>query len=425
MTAPKEIEFKFENLANTQLKFIATENAETILLKLKTLCKLLDIQVGAVERVEIIDEYFDDNEYTLQNNRCALRRRKLESGKHRVTMKFAQEASAARGLQRLEDEFECDDQEFRSILNNPDWISRRFKERFGFEISCRRLIKMLTVTNRRTKAPLVTKAAAYEFCHDKFYYFDENEGNYSEYYAEIEIELAGQHLLEDVQLEKLTDAITQLLNYAPNPKTKFERGIERFVNRAEDIETVYAVAIDIIGYSRRQADSQKQMIQKLNHYIKEAIRAVRGHGAEQSVIYLPTGDGMIMVFDSRPETLVPIVCNVQKEIKRYNQSRAEADRFEFRTGLHSGQVFKFSDVNENLNFAGNGINIAQRVMSLGDRWHILATQAGYEAMGNVKTENNHYFKPVGRYSIKHGDEIEVYNVYSQQDRCGNPAAPLK
>ena len=40
-------------------------------------------------------------------------------------------------------------------------------------------------------------------------------------------------------------------------------------------------------------------------------------------------------------------------------------------GIHSGPVNEISDLNEQANIAGAGINFAQRVMDCGDAGHIL------------------------------------------------------
>ena len=43
-------------------------------------------------------------------------------------------------------------------------------------------------------------------------------------------------------------------------------------------------------------------------------------------------------------------------------------------GIHSGPVNEITDLNEQSNIAGGGINIAQRVMDCGDAGHILLSK---------------------------------------------------
>ena len=424
--APKEIEYKFASLANTQLKFFSTENAEVFLDKLSTLCDILDINFGKSKQIEIIDEYFDDKNFTLKTRGCSFRRRHLDNDEHLVTLKSGKNESVESGIQqRFEDEFKCDVKEFKNILNDINWVSQRISERFGIDLHCGRLHRILTVTNRRTSVSITTKAAEYTLCYDKYYFYDE-EKDYSEYFAEIEIELSGQHLLKDIQLDKLRNAVTKLFNYIPNPETKLERGLGRNAKGSQGTKTVLVMAFDIVEFANKSIDVQKQMIQKLNRYTKAAIIEIRGSGAEHNVIYLPTGDGMIMLFEDRPETIIPIVFSVQKKIKSSNdgdRGKEQINKFSFRTGLHSGEVFKYSDVNENLNFAGNGINLAQRLVSLGDKWQILATQQGYEKMGKGINDISSYFNYIGSYSFKYDGDMEVYNVHGH-GKGGNPSVPI-
>ena len=45
-----------------------------------------------------------------------------------------------------------------------------------------------------------------------------------------------------------------------------------------------------------------------------------------------------------------------------------------RMGVHSGPVNEITDLNEQANIAGAGINMAQRVMDCGDAGHILLSK---------------------------------------------------
>ena len=49
-----------------------------------------------------------------------------------------------------------------------------------------------------------------------------------------------------------------------------------------------------------------------------------------------------------------------------------------RMGIHSGPVNEVTDLNEQANIAGAGINIAQRIMDCGDAGHILVSKHAAE-----------------------------------------------
>lgn len=419
--AKNEIEFKFVSVSNTQIKFVPIDSNETIFRKVRGLCSILEIHLGQMDQGNIDDEYYDCDGI-LQKHGISCRRR-IHNGQRLVTFKVKQKGIADGAVHRLEDEFELSDDEFRKFVDNASQVSKRISERLDINLELTGKIRnILTIHNERTVIPLRTSKASYKFCFDKYHYFYPQDGIFSEYQAEVEIELDDGELPDDPQLKKFRDAIIEIFGYTTSDKSKLERGLERMVGANDGVENIYSIGLDIIGYSIKTAEVQKQMIQHLNRVSKLAIRDIRGDGSEKDVIYLPTGDGMIMIFKDKPDSILPIVFNIQRRVKSDNRIDSEAS-YSFRTGLHSGPVFMYSDVNENNNFAGNGINYVQRVMSLGDEWHILATGAASEAMGKTKKENERYFHDIDYYDIKHGDRIHVFNVFSQEENTGNPRKP--
>jgi hypothetical protein len=91
-------------------------------------------------------------------------------------------------------------------------------------------------------------------------------------------------------------------------------------------------------------------------------------------------------------------------------------------GIHSGPVNEISDLNEQANIAGAGINIAQRVMDCGDAGHILLSK-------HVAEDLEHYdrWRPLlhdlGTCEVKHGVRVEITNLYSGE--LGNAELPKK
>jgi TolB-like protein/Flp pilus assembly protein TadD len=91
-------------------------------------------------------------------------------------------------------------------------------------------------------------------------------------------------------------------------------------------------------------------------------------------------------------------------------------------GIHSGPVNEITDLNEQANIAGAGINIAQRVMDCGDAGHILLSK-------RVADDLEHYpqwrslLHELGECEVKHGARIGVVNFYS--DEIGNSQIPKK
>ena len=132
------------------------------------------------------------------------------------------------------------------------------------------------------------------------------------------------------------------------------------------LEIAHVLFMDIVGYSKLLVDEQREALHGLNHLVlqTEAVREAEGTG---SLMRLPTGDGMALVFTSSMEA--PVECALQ-----LSRALRAQPSLPLRMGIHSGPVQHVSDVNGRENIAGAGINIAQRVMDCGDTGHILVSK---------------------------------------------------
>ena len=172
--------------------------------------------------------------------------------------------------------------------------------------------------------------------------------------------------------------------------------------------------LDIVGYSKLLADEQKELIQELNQIVRQT-RQFQAAEAGGKLTRLPTGDGMVLVFTNNPEA--PVDCAL--EISQQLQSRPQ---LKLRMGIHSGPVNPVADVNNQANFAGAGINVAQRVMSCGDAGHILLSKHFAEDLEHYAHWRSH-LHDIGRVRVKHGARIPIVNFYT--DQLGNAALPAK
>src|SRR6266545_1657865 len=93
-----------------------------------------------------------------------------------------------------------------------------------------------------------------------------------------------------------------------------------------------------------------------------------------------------------------------------------------RMGIHTGAVYRVADINANLNVAGGGINIAQRVMDSGDAGHILVSQAVADVVGQLSQWSGS-LHDLGEHPVKHGVRIRLYSLHTPE--FGNPARPSK
>jgi len=179
-------------------------------------------------------------------------------------------------------------------------------------------------------------------------------------------------------------------------------------------EIGHVLFIDIVGYSKLLINEQSDQLQKLKQIVRgtEQFQLAEAQG---KLLRLPTGDGGALVFRTSPEAPVRCAIEIGKELKRHPELRV-------RMGIHSGPVNEITDLNEQANIAGAGINIAQRVMDFGDAGHILLSQHVADDLEQYPQWRS-LLHDLGECEVKHGVRVRAVNFYS--DDLGNPAMPEK
>jgi class 3 adenylate cyclase len=155
------------------------------------------------------------------------------------------------------------------------------------------------------------------------------------------------------------------------------------------LEIGHVLFIDIVGYSKLLITEQSDQLQTLRQILRG--RAVPAH-REKALLRLPTGDGGALVFRTSPEAPALCALEIGKELKRHPELR-------IRMGIHSGPVNEITDLNEQANIAGAGINIAQRVMDCGDAGHILLSKRVAEDLAPYPKWNP-YLHDLGECEVK-------------------------
>src|SRR5438132_5016304 len=179
-------------------------------------------------------------------------------------------------------------------------------------------------------------------------------------------------------------------------------------------EIGHVLFIDIVGYSKLLINQQSEQMQTLREIVR-GTEQFRLAEAEGKLLRLPTGDGGALVFRTSPEAPVRCALEISKELKKHPELRV-------RMGIHSGAVNEITDLNEQANIAGAGINIAQRIMDCGDAGHILLSRHVAEDL-----EQYRQWQPclhdLGECEVKHGARVHVVNLYTEE--LGNPELPEK
>jgi TolB-like protein/class 3 adenylate cyclase/Tfp pilus assembly protein PilF len=180
------------------------------------------------------------------------------------------------------------------------------------------------------------------------------------------------------------------------------------------LEIAHLLLIDVVGYSKLLVNEQVELLQELSQLVRstECFQAAEKKG---KLIRLPTGDGMALLFFRSPEE--PVQCALQ-----IGQALKDHPNIQLRMGIHSGPVNEVPDVNDRLNIAGAGINIAQRVMDCGDAGHILLSKHVADDLAQYRHWKPH-LQDLGECEVKHGLRLHIVNLC--KEGVGNPALPEK
>src|SRR5438874_10853162 len=181
-----------------------------------------------------------------------------------------------------------------------------------------------------------------------------------------------------------------------------------------ELEIRHVLFVDIVGYTKLLIHEQLEHLEKLRD-IARATETFRAAQREGKLMRLPTGDGGALVFRTSPEEPAKCALEIACELKKHPE-------LQVRMGIHSGPVKEVTDLSEQGNIAGAGINIAQRVMDCGDAGHILVSKRVADDL-----ENYAQWRPLlhdlGACEVKHGISLALFNLYSSE--IGNPEQPKK
>src|SRR5947199_5430866 len=179
-------------------------------------------------------------------------------------------------------------------------------------------------------------------------------------------------------------------------------------------EIGHILFVDIVGYSKLLIGEQTEVVRQLKQIVAECEQ-VRFAERQKTLIFLPTGDGMALVFRESAEAPAQCALEIAEALKNH-------PRVQLRMGNHSGPVNLLTDVNNRANVAGAGVNMAQRVMDCGDAGHILLSKHVAEDLENYGRWRP-YLRDLVECEVKHGVRVSLVNFCS--DNIGNPKTPEK
>ena len=167
--------------------------------------------------------------------------------------------------------------------------------------------------------------------------------------------------------------------------------------------------LDIAEYSKKAVADQLQLKQAFNLVLSKALDEVPARDR----IILDTGDGAAVTFMGDPEDALFAAMSVRDMAATQLSAMGLAGHsggLPVRLGVNLGPVRLVKDLNGQMNIIGDGINVAQRVMSFARPGQLLVSRSFYEVVSCLSRDYLALFRHEGSRTDKHVREHEVYSV---------------
>ncbi len=178
------------------------------------------------------------------------------------------------------------------------------------------------------------------------------------------------------------------------------------------------VFLDVIDYSKKSDADQIEVKIQFNDLINRSLKGI----ALNDRIILDTGDGVAIAYMGSPEDAMFVALTIRDGILKINLYSPTP--LYVRFGINLGPVRIVTDINGQPNIIGDGINVAQRIMSFAQPNQILVSRSYYEVTSRLTVEFSEMFDYSGVKHDKHVREHEVYSVRPHKDTVINGSQPI-
>ena len=163
------------------------------------------------------------------------------------------------------------------------------------------------------------------------------------------------------------------------------------------------VFLDIVEYSKKPVAEQIVFKERLNTLLTAALVDI----SPNDRIILDTGDGAALSFLGDPEEALFVSLTLRDALVA---AQPIGPQMKMRVGINLGPVKLIKDINGQPNIIGDGINVAQRIMSFAQPGQILSSRSYYEVASRIADDYGQLFHYEGSRTDKHVREHEVYEV---------------
>jgi class 3 adenylate cyclase len=418
-----EAEIKFIQAANTQIKFYNRNVQVDIFNKIGGLLAALDVQVEKKvsslreKPAKRIDTYFDQG-WHLADNDCSLTIRThpdRQRGARRpdlLIFKHGEHSGLMNGIRfltRRELRIELKEGERETLLKTgitlaqlsqyfpdadlPDDDDTVFRGKGSAHI-------------RRSVYQIKADDKPYRLSVDRYYFYNDELDKFSETFTEIEIEIRHEGGDFHPKIKQIADILQAMFEVRAEPVSKYSRFRE--FSTTDNFEEFYFIGFDLVSYSLSPSWTQKQIVQLFHKIIKDQVLATISSRDNQP-IKISIGDGAVIAARVDWTSILRLIKRIEETVAR-NNAKQNARIIEYRTAVHFGPVFRFTDLNDMISVAGNGINIVNRILAETGGGEVIISSAAHRRIVDAVPNDASKFKDIGTRRVKHDVELHLYRL---------------
>lgn len=165
------------------------------------------------------------------------------------------------------------------------------------------------------------------------------------------------------------------------------------------------LCVDIVEHSRKLEFDQFHRKARLQGILQAALQNI----PEGDRVILDTGDGAAIAFFGAPEEALTVALFIADGIEK-DEGLHPQDPIELRSCIHLGPVRVMNDINGIVHFVGDGLNAAQRIMSMARPGNTVVSRQYFDIVAPENPDAFRMLTPLGKRTDREGREYELFVV---------------
>ena len=406
------------NKIETQHKLQTIQTKKAVLKNLKILCKHLNIKYCArcIQNESLKDVYWDDTNFTLNKNDLYLRERYKSYSPKKTKKKRPQcEAklcSNEKSKNLLSPPIKSKD--FDIMKSNSSTLIKYLKGQgiensVSLEQELEQIEEKFHIKNKRTIINIETDCHPYTFFYDRYYYHFIKNKKYSEVFTEIEIKEdsrtnLGKPDIKDQQIDALKEILKLTHHFSEDNTSKYKRGVQLLEN---PFTCKNIIAFHLSTNKNTQNNQIQSTIQSFSHVLKKCINKTLKL-SKKNIKIISYGHALIILFDKQESNIIDFLCKLKEKMIKTQEN--EIVNHEYKTAIHTGNIYCYTDPSDNYAIAGQGLDDIISMIELAKYNEIIITQNTKNRLFSQSTGKEQLFREKVNKNLNEGIKEKTYTL---------------